>query len=133
MRNSTRRKDYQLSESQKFFLDIALRMALAQYMSRQGSPAPLFVDTPEGSLDIAYESRAGEMFAQFVKDGNSIMMTANINSSELLLKLAAECGRHRMTINRMTSWTELSDVQLKEEPLFHRAYEAIEKALGTPA
>ena len=38
-----------------------------------------------------------------------------------------------MTINRMTSWTELSDVQLKEEPLFHRAYDAIETALATPA
>lgn len=132
MRNATRRKDYQLSESQKFFLDIALRMALAQYMSRHGYPAPFLVDTPEGSLDIAYESRAGEMFARFVNDGNSIIMTANINTSELLLKLATECGRNRMTINRMTSWTELSDVQLKEEPLFHKAYEAIEKALGTP-
>jgi len=132
MRNATRRKDYQLSESQKFFLDIALRMALAQYMSREGSPAPLFVDTPEGSLDIAYEARAGEMFAEFVKDAHSIIMTANINSSELLLKLATECGRARMAINRMTSWTELSDVQLKEEPLFHKAYDAIEKALGAP-
>ncbi|HEX3685630.1 MAG TPA: hypothetical protein VHU83_24055 [Bryobacteraceae bacterium] len=133
MRNATRRKDYQLSESQKFFLDIALRMALAEHMSREGSPAPLFIDTPEGSLDIAYESRAGEMFAKFVKDGHSIIMTANINSSELLLKLAGECGRDRMAINRMTSWTELSDVQLKEEPLFHKAYDAIETALGTPA
>ena len=76
MRNATRRKDYQLSESQKFFLDIALRMALAEHMSREGSPAPLFVDTPEGSLDIAYEARAGEMFAEFVKDGHSIIMTA---------------------------------------------------------
>lgn len=130
MRNATRRKDYQLSESQKFFLDIALRMALGQYMSREGSPAPLFVDTPEGSLDIAYEARAGEMFAEFVKHAHSIIMTANINSSELLLKLATECGRSRMAINRMTSWAELSDVQLKEEPLFHKAYEAIEKALG---
>jgi hypothetical protein len=133
MRNTTRRKDYQLSESQKFFLDIALRMALAEHMSRAGSPAPLGVDTPEGSLDIAYEARAGEMFARFVKHEHSIMMTANINSSELLLKLAAECGRGRMTINRMTSWTDLSDVQVKEEPLFHKAYDAIEKALGVPA
>ena len=130
MRNATRRKDYQLSESQKFFLDIALRMALAEYVSRAGSPAPLFVDTPEGSLDIAYEARAGEMFARFVKDAHSIIMTANINSSELLLKLAAECGREHMAIVRMTSWTELSDVQVKEEPLFHKAYDAIETALN---
>jgi len=70
------------------------------------------------------------MFARFVKDAHSIIMTANINSSELLLKLATECGRDRMSISRMTSWTELSDVQLKEEPLFHRAYDAIERALG---
>ncbi|MCB0171945.1 MAG: hypothetical protein KDJ97_15465 [Anaerolineae bacterium] len=129
MRGSVRRQEQQLSESQRFFLDIALRMALAQYVSDEGAEAGLFIDTPEGSLDIAYESRVGQMFAKFVMTNHDIMMTANINSSQILRRLALECGKERMTLHRMTSWTELSDVQLEEEHLFRDAMAKIEKAL----
>lgn len=131
VRNETRRKHHQLSESQKFFLDIALRMALVQFMSNQQGRATLFVDTPEGSLDIAYESRAGNMLANFAKRGFRIFMTANINSSHLLLSLASELGREKMHVCRMTSWTELSEVQIQEEELFERAYAAIETSLDS--
>jgi DNA repair exonuclease SbcCD ATPase subunit len=133
MRQTKRRLQYQLSESQRFFLDIALRMALATFVSDKHSKAALFVDTPEGSLDIAYESRAGAMFASFAKSGHDILMTANINTSELLRKLASECGDQRMTLVRMTEWTDLSNVQLQESPLFERAYGEIEKELHTHA
>lgn len=129
LRSTVRREQHQLSESQRFFVDIALRMAMAQFMSNEKSPAALLIDTPEGSLDIAYESRAGEMFAQFVKGGHSIMMTANINSSQLLQKLARECSAKRMALTRMTTWTDLSDVQVQENELFHQAYATIEKEL----
>lgn len=128
LRGIVRKKDQQLSESQRFFLDIALRMALSSYMSAQSSEACLFIDTPEGSLDIAYESRVGQMFAQYLNMGHDIIMTANINSSQILLRLALECGRSKMTLHQMTSWTELSDVQLKEQPLFQNALAAIEEA-----
>jgi len=129
MRSTRRRGQHQLSESQRFFLDIALRMALAQFISGPAAPAPIFIDTPEGSLDIAYEARAGEMFAQFVNCGHDIVMTANINTSQLLRKLAAKCGASRMKLVRMTEWTELSDVQMQEESLFREAYGGIEKEL----
>lgn len=131
MRGSTRRGTFQLSESQRFFLDIALRMALAQYMFSEEGEGALFVDTPEGSLDIAYEARAGEMFAKFTEGGAHLIMTANINTSQLLRRLALVCRRERMTVHRMTSWTELSDVQIAEETLFEGAYDAIEEALGS--
>jgi DNA repair exonuclease SbcCD ATPase subunit len=129
LRSTVRREQHQLSESQRFFVDIALRMAMAQFMSSDDAPAGLLIDTPEGSLDIAYESRAGEMFAKFVKGGHSIMMTANINTSQLLQKLARECGAKRMTLTRMTTWTDLSEVQVQEGDLFHKAYATIEKEL----
>lgn len=129
MRGSVRREQQQLSESQRFFLDIALRMALAQYVSSDGSEAALFIDTPEGSLDIAYESRVGLMFAKFIEMNHAIVMTANINSSQILRRLAQECGRTKMTLHRMTTWTELSEVQLAEEQLFSNALEEIENAL----
>jgi DNA repair exonuclease SbcCD ATPase subunit len=126
--NSTiRRQFHQLSESQRFFIDIALRMALIQYMV--GSGGCLLIDTPEGALDIAYESRAGKMFAKFAKKGSELILTANINTSRLLLSLAEDCGTGNMVLCRMTSWTQLSDVQLEEEELFEQAYSQIKRAL----
>jgi DNA repair exonuclease SbcCD ATPase subunit len=125
--STTRREFYQLSESQRFFLDIALRMALIQYMVQSGGC--LLVDTPEGALDIAYENRAGKMFARYAQKGSQLLLTANINTSRLLLSLAEECGTTGMTLYRMTSWTQLSEVQLSEEALFEDAYDQIEKAL----
>ena len=81
VKGDPRREHHQLSESQRFFVDIALRMALAQFISCKDSPACLYIDTPEGSLDIAYETKAGRMFALFVERGFNIIMTANINTS----------------------------------------------------
>lgn len=126
VKGTTRRREHQLSESQRFFLDIALRMALAQYTSKKRNEAALLVDTPEGSLDIAYESRVGQMFAGFVDGGHNIIMTTNINSSQILRRLARECGRSRMHLHMMTMWTELSEVQLAEQELFDLAVEEIE-------
>lgn len=129
MRGDVRHEQSQMSESQRFFVDIALRMALAQQMSAPNGLATLFIDTPEGSLDIAYEDRAGEMFARFTESGHDMLITANINSSKLLSTLAARCGNKGMTLNQMTGWTELSDVQQAATALFQEAYEHILSAL----
>ncbi|MQB35121.1 AAA family ATPase [Rhizobium rhizogenes] len=117
-----------VSESQRFFIDIALRMAILEYMA--SGPATLFIDTPEGSLDIAYEARAGSMFSKFVRNNNALMMTANLRSSELIRRLASLEKRAGMQIVRMTDWTDLSQVQQSEESLFVEAYDAIEAALN---
>jgi ABC-type cobalamin transport system ATPase subunit len=117
-----------VSESQRFFIEIALRMALSEFMS--ATAATLILDTPEGSLDIAYEARAGLMFSTFVKEGNFILMTANLRSSELVLRLAQLRKRRGMQIVKMTDWTDLSEVQQSEEALFTSAYAAIEAALN---
>ncbi|WP_177220910.1 AAA family ATPase [Lentzea xinjiangensis] len=124
-----RRMTTQLSESQRYFVDIALRMALAQHMVGEGNPACLYIDTPEGSLDIAYENRAGSMFGKFAVAGNKLVMTANINSSRLVQQLAHICGADRMKIERMTEWTVLSEVQAESEALFDEAYRKITGAL----
>jgi AAA domain len=126
---SHRRESTHLSESQRFFLDIALRMSLAQYMTPGESPTVLYVDTPEGALDIAYEARAGEMFSQFAMARNQLIMTANVNTSQLLLRLAKRCRTENMKLVRMTDWTTLTDVQIEEESLFEEAYALIEDKL----
>jgi hypothetical protein len=129
VRGTTRRQQQHLSESQRFFIDIALRMALTKHMSDPASRGGMFIDTPEGSLDIAYEKRAGDMLAMFATAGHQVIMTANLNSSRLLLELAHDCGRERMRLCRMTDWAELSEVQRDEEALFDEAYAAIESAM----
>lgn len=126
MNQSLRPRPEDVSESQRFFIDIALRMALAEYMS--DGPATLLIDTPEGSLDIAYEARAGSMFANFASQ-NRIMMTANIRSSQLVLRLAKYQKAAGMQIARMTDWTDLSEVQQSEEQLFSTAYHEIDAAM----
>ena len=123
-----RKDQYQLSESQRYFLDIALRMALIEYSGQEGC---MLIDTPEGSLDIAYESRAGRMFASFAASSHDIIMTANINSSQLLLQLAAKCGTARMNLVRMTDWSILTEVQLEESENINNAYNAIEEKMSS--
>ncbi len=128
---SARTESHQVSESQRFFLDIALRMALAVYLSKPDNEATLLIDTPEGSLDIAYESRVGKMFADFVIDyDQNIIMTANINASQLLISLAEKCGKEKMRFRRMLNWTDLTEIQREGEHLFEKVYHNIEKILN---
>lgn len=127
VRKTKRRADYQLSESQRFFIDIALRMAFAQFASPIGAGAPLYIDTPEGSLDLAYEAQAGAMIAQFSNEGHKVFMTANINTSQLLTSIAShskECG---FSIQRLYRWTEMSEVQEKQETKFDKTLNDLEK------
>jgi DNA repair exonuclease SbcCD ATPase subunit len=125
--NTERTERFQLSESQQYFIDIALRFALIEFISSPN--AFMLIDTPEGSLDIAYESRAGKMFGDFVQKGFDVLMTANINSSQLLLQMARKCKREKMKIERMTSWTMLSTVQQEEQDVIETAFNNIEEAL----
>lgn len=125
LEQTARTEAFQLSESQRFFLDIALRMALAIYLSKKNNEATLFIDTPEGSLDISYENRAGQMIADFAHMKQNIIMTANINTSQLLIALAKRCGNSLMTIKRMFDWTDLLTIQKESESLFDEAYSKI--------
>ncbi|WP_322937856.1 AAA family ATPase [Nocardioides bizhenqiangii] len=119
-----------LSESQRFFVDIALRMALARKLSSLEAPATLYIDTPEGSLDIAYEGRAGRMFGLFAGAEDHVIMTANINTSKLLLELATICRNEKMELVRMTEWSDLTSVQQDAQADFEAAYGDIEARLN---
>lgn len=131
MNDSARTASFQLSESQRFFLDIALRMALTIYLSSEENHAAMLIDTPEGSLDIAYENRVGKMFAQYVIEyEQNIIMTANINASRLLISLAEECKSSKMKFRRMLEWTELNNIQKEGEYLFNEVFQNIENTLN---
>lgn len=60
---------------------------------------------------------------------NRVLMTANLRSSQLVLRLAQLQKSAGMQIVRMTDWTDLSEVQQSEEALFTQAYDSIDAAL----
>lgn len=78
-----------VSESQRFFLDQAFRMAIIDYLQNTipGFETFFITETPEGSLDIVYESQVAAMFLLFAKSSNNIIFTSNLNSSNFLMKL----------------------------------------------
>jgi hypothetical protein len=131
LQDLARTESFQLSESQRFFLDIALRMSLAIFLSKTDEGATMMIDTPEGSLDIAYESRVGKMFADYINEYHqNLFMTANINASQLLLSLAEKCGKKSMKFKRMLDWTDPNPIQKEGEGLFQKVYNDIETALN---
>lgn len=90
------RKDiWSVSESQRFFLDQAFRMAIIDYLQNNilGFSTFFITETPEGSLDIAYESQVAMMFNIFSQSQNKIIFTSNLNSSNFLKELYRNISR----------------------------------------
>jgi len=116
-----RQYNYQLSESQRFFIDIALRMAIVDFVSDGTDDGFMLIDTPEGSLDVAYEANAGEMFAEFVRREHQLIITANLNSSGLVKTFANKTGSKKLNLINMIRWATLSEVQSKRTDLFDSA------------
>ncbi|MGW9128897.1 AAA family ATPase, partial [Paenibacillus chitinolyticus] len=81
-----------VSESQRFFLDQAFRMAIIDYLQNTIKDFKTFfiTETPEGSLDIVYEKQVAEMFTLFARSLNNIIFTSNLNSSNFLLTIYKE-------------------------------------------
>ena len=68
-----RQESTNVSKSQRFFLDQAFRMAYGRtiYLDQAGSPGFYIAETPEGSLDLAYERNVAKMYLEFA-DGWSL-------------------------------------------------------------
>ncbi|MEM1501777.1 chromosome partitioning protein ParA, partial [Bacillus velezensis] len=80
---------YSVSESQRFFLDQAFRMAIIDFLQQKiGNFETFFItETPEGSLDLVYEDQVANMFLLFAESSNNIVFTSNLNSSNFLYKI----------------------------------------------
>ncbi len=78
------------SEAQRFFLDIAFRMALIDLSSvANKSTASFICETPETALDASYIENVVKMFKQFADKGHSLLLTANIQSDSIASDLLA--------------------------------------------
>ena len=76
----------EFSESQRFFIDLSFRMSLLNLFYKQSS---FFIcETPDSSLDIAYERNAANVFLEYMKQKNSLIITSNLNNSDFLSYLS---------------------------------------------
>jgi hypothetical protein len=125
----------QVSESQRFFLDQAFRMALITWFAeRTGQLAFYIVETPEGSLDLAYERNVADMYTEFSDYGHSIIVTSNLNSSNFLRGLYKNlgdeiAGKSERTLD-LLRFGHLSDVQRQERHI--EAFNDRLEQLGLP-
>lgn len=127
--NTNRSDELELSESQRFFIDIALRMAMVNFVCEDIPECSILIDTPEGSLDIAYETNAGAMFSTYVNENHKLIVTANLNASGLIKTLASQTGKEKFLLINMLKWAKLSMVQNTHYELFDKAIASIENEL----
>ena len=128
--DTNRDNEFELSESQRFFIDIALRMAIVTFVcTKTGASTSMLVDTPEGSLDIAYETNAGSMFYEYIVAHQKVIITANLNSSGLIQTLADKTKSEKFELINMLKWAKLSSVQNTHFELFEKSISTIESKL----
>ncbi|MBL0049308.1 MAG: AAA family ATPase [Bacteroidetes bacterium] len=77
-----REEEEAFSESQRFFVDLSFRMSLLNYFYKE--PAFFICETPDSSLDISYERNAAEVFLEYLKQKNALVITSNLNNSDFL-------------------------------------------------
>lgn len=102
------------SEAQRFFLDIAFRMALIDSASTlTGYPATFLCETPENALDVSYIDNVVAMFTAFTLRKQSTLLTANIQPDGIaskLLKAVPKAQRSSRVLN-LLKFGHLTKVQ----------------------
>ena len=82
-----------VSESQREFIDISFRMALAKVATRQ-QVVSLVMDAPESSLDTVFVDRAARVLGSFGRReaGNRLVVTSNLVAGDLIPALLREAA-----------------------------------------
>jgi cell division protein FtsB len=127
---AVRPNEHSCSEAQRFFLDIAFRMALIDLASGLSSEGATFIcETPETALDMSYIDNVVKMFADFVGRGHNVLLTANVQVEGIAQKvLASALGPDRAgRVINLFDIGQLSDVHRAAMP---KLKSAIRKTLG---
>jgi hypothetical protein len=108
----TRETPDSCSEAQRFFLDIAFRLALIEASCENGDVATFLCETPENALDVSYINNVVSMLVGFSKK-NNIILTANVQPlgiAEKLMRGIPIRSRARHMVN-LIEIGQLSNVQ----------------------
>lgn len=87
--NALRDEEAKCSEAQRFFLDIAFRMALIDVAGGDRGTATFICETPETALDVSYIDNVVSMFMSFAKRQHNILLTANIQAAGIAENMLA--------------------------------------------
>jgi hypothetical protein len=115
------------SEAQRFFLDIAFRMALIDAAGGQKGTATFFCETPETALDITYIENVVRMFSSFAQRQHNVLLTANVQPSGIAEKLLIRFPKNER-YTRLVNLLEvgrLSTVQQKGSRLLKQVVDRI--------
>jgi AAA domain len=102
------------SEAQRFFLDIAFRMALIDMAtSLSGFPATFICETPENALDVSYIDNVVGMFKRFSANRHALLFTANLQHKGIAQKMMADvaAGQRAGRVINLLDFGRLSGVQ----------------------
>ena len=116
------------SEAQRFFLDIAFRMAAIEMASTlSGHRASFFCETPETALDMAHVENVSTMFLSFAKKDHSILITANLQKEGLAADVMAPLGKaaRKRRVLSLLEVGQLDDVLRDALPKLNRVVEKI--------
>lgn len=91
--NAVRPQPESCSEAQRFFLDIAFRMALIDLACGDRGTGTFICETPETALDFSYVTNVVAMFSSFAKKRHNILLSANIQNSGIAEKLIARLAK----------------------------------------
>lgn len=80
--DTLRRSEFELSESQRFFIDHSFRMSILSHFYT--TPTFYIIETPDSSLDISYEKNAADVFNSFLDKPYSLILTSNLNNSSFV-------------------------------------------------
>lgn len=111
--NVVRRQGDSCSEAQRFFLDIAFRLALIDAACGERGAATFFCETPENALDMSYIRNVVTMFMNFARRRHNILLTANVQTAgiaERILERLPKRNRENHIMN-LLKYGRLSTVQ----------------------
>jgi hypothetical protein len=112
------------SEAQRFFLDIAFRMALIDLSSTfSGEPATFICETPETALDMSYIDNVVRMFCKFSEEGHTLLLTANIQQNGIASKILSSVPKRtrRSHVLNLLDIGQLSEVHRNALPKLRAA------------
>ncbi len=87
LNDSDRETYYDMSESQRIFLDLSYRLSILDYFHLNSY---FICETPHSTLDLIFEDNAVKTFSNYISAGNSLILSANARNSTLILKLAEQ-------------------------------------------
>lgn len=108
-----RNESFMLSESQRIFTDLAFRFSILTTFHENSF---FMCETPDSTLDLFHETNAVNTFKEYIRMGNTLILTANARKSNLVAELFNSYEENERSVIDLT---ELSKLALDERISFY--------------